>query len=141
MLLSFEVERALTSEEMDTVIELYRYLSPTRPVPTHKDVVAVLVAGNLMVARDAERVIGIAVLGVYRKLGGLVGVIEEFVIHKDYEGLGVAKEFLHALITFANSLNLLHLDLTSRPERTRAKRLYESAGFVQRATHSYRRTP
>lgn len=56
-------------------------------------------------------------------------------------GRGVARLLLQRTIELAKARGLRTLDLTSRPSRESALRLYESVGFVRRDTNVLRFTP
>ncbi|ORZ01697.1 acyl-CoA N-acyltransferase [Syncephalastrum racemosum] len=68
--------------------------------------------------------------------------IEDVVVHPDYRRRGVATVLLKLGLDHAQKVwQARTIDLTSRPEREDANRLYRSLGFVQRNTNVYRYQP
>jgi ribosomal protein S18 acetylase RimI-like enzyme len=66
------------------------------------------------------------------------GIIDYVVVDERHEGKGVGKMIMHALINDARALKLHHIDLTSKPSRERANKLYPKLGFELRETNVYR---
>ncbi|WP_420063969.1 GNAT family N-acetyltransferase [Microbacterium bandirmense] len=56
-------------------------------------------------------------------------------------GRGIARALLVRMTELAVERGMRTLDLTSRPSRESALRLYESVGFVRRETNMLRFTP
>lgn len=136
----FSMEEPLTHEDMGAIIELYAELSPDKPPVTEADVVAVWQRGGLLLARieGSGDVCGMASLATYRKLNGTVGVIEEVIVAEQFRGEGVAMALIGGLIAYGKRLGLLHINLTSRPDRFEANALYRRLGFEKRETNVYR---
>ncbi|UEJ84335.1 GNAT family N-acetyltransferase [Brachybacterium halotolerans subsp. kimchii] len=95
----------------------------------------------LFVARTDEAVVGMATLATFPLVTGWRGIVEDVVVSEDARGRGVARNLLEAIIAEADSLHLRTLDLTSRPSRDSAQRLYESVGFEYRDTNVMRYVP
>jgi len=55
-------------------------------------------------------------------------------------GQGVATALVEAAVDRAGEIGARTVDLTSRPDREDANRLYTHLGFEQRTTNVYRRT-
>ena len=72
---------------------------------------------------------------------GWHGSIEDVVVDQSTRGRGIARLLLEAIIDESQQRGLPTLDLTSRPSRESALRLYESVGFVQRNTNVLRFAP
>ena len=53
-------------------------------------------------------------------------------------GQGIGEQLTRAMIDRARELGCTTVDLTSRPSREAANRLYQRVGFVQRETNIYR---
>lgn len=92
----------------------------------------------LMVVKDKTRIVGMATLYVQQKLGKRTGHIEDVVIHSDYRGQGLGEKIVQALISAAKKKKLSSINLTSRPERTAANKLYQKVGFELKKTNPYR---
>ena len=69
---------------------------------------------------------------------GLRAWIEDVVVDDAARGTGVASALVHAALDEARAQGARTVDLTSRPDREAANRLYLRLGFARRATHVYR---
>ncbi len=66
--------------------------------------------------------------------------IEDVVVDEAAAGQGVGGMLTRAMIDRAEELGCTTVDLTSRPSREAANRLYEREGFVRRDTNVWRFT-
>ncbi|SFR84648.1 Ribosomal protein S18 acetylase RimI [Agromyces sp. CF514] len=96
---------------------------------------------ELFVARDGRRIVGMATLVTVPLPTGWRGHVEDVVVDATIRGRGVARLLLERLTSLASERELRTLDLTSRPSRESALRLYEAVGFVRRDTNVLRFTP
>ncbi|MDY5129027.1 GNAT family N-acetyltransferase [Actinotignum urinale] len=64
--------------------------------------------------------------------------IEDVVVDEQTRGEGAGRQLVDAAVAHAQKLGMKSIDLTSRPTRVAANRLYQSAGFAQRETNIYR---
>jgi ribosomal protein S18 acetylase RimI-like enzyme len=92
----------------------------------------------LLVARDDNKICGMLTLIVFRIPTGVRAWIEDVVVSESSRGKGVGKSLVASAANMAREQGARTLDLTSRPEREAANRLYRKAGFVQRDTNVYR---
>lgn len=97
-------------------------------------------SSRLLFAQDSEtkKVIGMATLALIVIPTGKFGRIEDVVVHDKYRGQGIGKTLTKRLIEEAKRLNLERIDLTSRPSRKEANRLYQDLGFSKVDTNLYR---
>jgi ribosomal protein S18 acetylase RimI-like enzyme len=99
-------------------------------------------ASHLLLARDeAGPILGCMTLVVFRIPTGVRAWIEDVVVDADARGKGVGEALNSAALELAASLGAKTVDLTSRPSREAANRLYRRLGFVQRETNVYRWSP
>jgi ribosomal protein S18 acetylase RimI-like enzyme len=116
-------------------------LSRSNPPPT-SDQVAELVsspATDLFLAYDDDgTVLGMATLAVFRIPTGMRAWIEDVVVDTAGRGKGVGSALTLAMIDRARDLGCVTVDLTSRPSREAANRLYQKLGFAVRETNVYR---
>ncbi|QTX06071.1 GNAT family N-acetyltransferase [Agromyces archimandritae] len=98
-------------------------------------------ATELLVSRLNGRIVGMATLVSFPLPTGLRGFVEDVVSHESVRGQGVGRGLLTAMIDIAVARGFRSLELTSRPSREAALRLYESVGFVRRDTNVLRFTP
>ncbi len=98
-------------------------------------------ATTLLVARDGEgRVVGSLTLAVFRIPTGVRAWIEDVVVDGAARGRGVGAALVEAALARAEAAGARTVDLTSRPDRDAANRLYVRMGFAARATNVYRYT-
>jgi GNAT superfamily N-acetyltransferase len=95
-------------------------------------------ASQIFVARDGERVVGVAQFVMVHQLKDTKAWVEDIVVTADYRGQGIAKQLLHTVIEAARAAGVRSLNMTSRPGRTAAHGLYEKLGFKRRETAVYR---
>ncbi|MFD2355304.1 GNAT family N-acetyltransferase [Nonomuraea ferruginea] len=83
-------------------------------------------------------VVGLLTLVVYPLASGVRARIEDVVVDGAARGQGVGGGAHRAGAGAGQGAGARTVDLTSRPEREAANRLYERAGFRRRDTASYR---
>jgi len=93
---------------------------------------------DLFLARLAGRVVGMATLVTFPIPTGLRGHIDDVVVDEAARGRGIARQLLEAMIVRARAVAVRSLDLTSRPSRESAIRLYEASGFKRRDSVLFR---
>ncbi|HWF16016.1 MAG TPA: GNAT family N-acetyltransferase [Acidimicrobiales bacterium] len=117
-------------------------LSSSSPAPS-KGTLSRIVADpgtTLFVARDGEAIVGMLTLVTFEIPTARRAWIEDVVTHDAARGKGVASALVNAALDHASARGVHTVDLTSRPEREDANRLYVKLGFEQRTTNVYRRT-
>ncbi len=131
----------VTDELVEAFVRLIPQLSSSSP-PTSRDELAAIVdseASVLFVARDAAgRIVGSLTLVVFRIPTGLRAWIEDVVVDASARGAGAGEALVAAAIERAASVGSRTVDLTSRPSREAANRLYVRLGFESRTTNVYR---
>jgi ribosomal protein S18 acetylase RimI-like enzyme len=98
-------------------------------------------ATHILTAREDGRLLGALTLVAFRIPTGVRSWIEDVIVNEADRGRGVAQALLETAVELARTLQAKTLDLTSRPEREAANRLYRRVGFEQRATNVYRLKP
>lgn len=98
-------------------------------------------ATELLVARLDGRIVGMATLVSVPLPTGLRGHVEDVVVDQSLRGRGIARRLLETMTAMTAAKGMRTLDLTSRPSRESALRLYESVGFERRETNVLRYTP
>ncbi|KAF7962887.1 hypothetical protein AWV80_16320 [Cupriavidus sp. UYMU48A] len=93
---------------------------------------------NILLAISDGKILGILTLANLSLLSGRKALIEDVVVTKSWRGKGIADRLVHCAIEKARDLGAARVDLTSRPDRLAANRLYEKCGFERRDTNSYR---
>ncbi len=135
-----EIATVVTDELMDAMARLIPQLSSSNPPPSRDEVEALVAseASVLFVASDDTSVLGMLTLILFRIPTGLRAWIEDVVVDDDARGKGVARRLSEAAVGHAREAGATTVDLTSRPKREAANRLYQSIGFVRRDTNVYR---
>ena len=77
---------------------------------------------------------------MFRIPTGLRAWIEDVVVDEAAGGQGIGTLLTEAMLDHARSLGCKTVDLTSRPSREAANRLYQRVGFEQRDTNVWRYT-
>lgn len=98
-------------------------------------------ATRLLLAIDEGDICGMLSLVVFRIPTGIRSWVEDVVVAEAGRGKGTGKALLDAAIELAGELGAKTVDLTSRPSREAANRLYRRAGFALRETNVYRIVP
>jgi ribosomal protein S18 acetylase RimI-like enzyme len=97
----------------------------------------------LLLARERAgggRIIGTLTLVIFRIPTGVRAWIEDVVVEASARGKGVGAALSREAIRIATERGARTVDLTSRPSREAANRLYQRLGFAPRDTHVYRYT-
>ncbi len=98
-------------------------------------------ACHLLIARDDDdTVLGSMTLVVFPIPTGTRAWIEDVVVDADARGRGVGEALNREALELAHRLGARTVDLTSRPSREAANRLYRRIGFEPRDTNVYRYT-
>jgi len=92
----------------------------------------------LFAARSDGEIVGLLTLAVFRIPTALRAWIEDVVVDERARGKGVGEALNQAALLEAKRRGAKTVDLTSRPSREAANRLYRRIGFVRRDTNVYR---
>ncbi len=139
------VEAVLTAdpELYRAVVRLLPQLSGSAAPPTAYDLETIIEspATTLFVARDREaQIVGMLTLAVFKAPTGVRAWIEDVVVDAALRRQGVGGALVEAALVTARRAEARTVDLTSRPDRADANRLYEDLGFERRETNVYRLT-
>ena len=97
-------------------------------------------SNHLLVAKEPvnHKIVGMLTLIINRIPSWKKGWIEDVVVDKKYMNQGIATELITYAIENAKNNGAVSLNLTSRPEREDANKLYGKLGFKKRDTNVYR---
>jgi len=125
---------------MDAFVRLIPQLSSSNPPPSRDQVVEMIEsdASILFVAEHDGVIVGSLTLVLFRIPTGVRAWIEDVVVDSEARGLGVGRALNEAALDRARDAGATTVDLTSRPSREAANRLYQRIGFVPRSTNVYR---
>ncbi|MEY3341497.1 MAG: hypothetical protein RLZZ269_1408 [Actinomycetota bacterium] len=134
--------REVTDEVVQAFGVLIPQLSRSNPAPTRAELEALVAseASTLFVARVDGRIAGSLTLAMFRIPTGVRAWIEDVVVDESARGHGVGEALNRAALDHARANGAITVDLTSRPSREAANRLYQRMGFEQRDTNVYRFT-
>jgi ribosomal protein S18 acetylase RimI-like enzyme len=142
--MSVVVERAaeVTPELVSAFELLIPQLSSSNPPPTSSELQKIVSSDSstIFVARVDGKIVGSLTLATFHIPTGVRAWIEDVVVDSSARGHGVGEALNQAALAEARSRGAVTVDLTSRPSREAANRLYQRLGFVQRETNVYRFT-
>lgn len=133
-------------EVTDEVVEAFGRLLPQlsrSAKPLDATALGALVASpavTVLIARSDGRIAGSLTLAMFPIPTGLRAWIEDVVVDESARGQGVGAVLTQEALRLAQEAGTRTVDLTTRPAREAAGRLYERAGFQQRDTRVYRYT-
>ena len=138
-----EIERV--TRVSDELVEAFELLMPqlTRfsPVPTREELEDLLSSGSstLVAARAGPDgpIQGLLTLVLFRTPAGVHAWIEDVVVDEAARGQGIGAALTRAGLDLAARRGAKTVNLTSRPAREAANRLYQRLGFVRRETNLY----
>lgn len=137
-----EIVAEVTDELVLAFERLIPQLSRSSPSPGVDELVDIVSspATDLFLATDDDgTILGTATLVTFRIPTGRRAWIEDVVVDDAARGLGVGGALTQAMVDRAEELGCTTVDLTSRPTREAANRLYQREGFEIRDTNVYRR--
>ena len=140
MNVSIDIAIAATEELVASLNQLLPQLS-TNAAPLSISDVEELIASpatTMFVANDDERIVGSLTLVVFPIPTGLRAWIEDVVVDGSARGAGVGEALTNAAIIESRRRGVRSIDLTTRPSREAANRLYARLGFELRDTNVYR---
>jgi ribosomal protein S18 acetylase RimI-like enzyme len=142
MTVAIEVAEHADAGLRDAVAGLIPQLSSSSPPTSVDDLQRIIAdpATTLLLARDGGSLVGMLTLAVFLLPTGVRAWIEDVVVDDAARGAGVASALVRAALDQATDQGARTVDLTSRPEREAANRLYLRLGFERRTTNVYRRT-
>jgi ribosomal protein S18 acetylase RimI-like enzyme len=134
----------LPDESSDELVDAFRRLLPqlsrSAPIP-HAETVKEIVsspATTVLAARDDDGIVGLLTLAVFRAPSGLRAWIEDVVVDEAARGRGTGEALTREAVRLAGERGARTVELTSRPSREAANRMYEKVGFRKRETNVYR---
>ena len=135
-----EKVQKVTSDVVAAFESLIPQLSRSNPAPTEAELNDMVAspASDVFVARVDGNIVGSLTLVIFRIPTGIRAWIEDVVVDESARGHGVGEALNQAAIEEARRKGAVTVDLTSRPSREAANRLYQRIGFVQRDTNVYR---
>ena len=137
-----EIVADVTDELVVAFQRLIPQLSSSSPPPGRDELVDIVQSPStdLFLATDDDgTILATATLVTFRIPTGRRAWIEDVVVDDAARGMGVGGALTQAMVDRAEELGCTTVDLTSRPTREAANRLYQREGFEIRDTNVYRR--
>lgn len=143
--IDIEIAETVEPELLSALARLIPQLSSSAPIPSADQLREILASPGttLLIARDRDekgRVVGTLTLVVFRIPAGVRAWIEDVIVDVDSRGKGVGEALSRRALEIAASRGARTVELTSRPTREAANRLYRRLGFEPRDTNVYRYT-
>ena len=136
------VADVVTDDIVQEFAGLIPQLSTSNPPPSAEALAALVAheACHLLLARDtgSGNIVGSLTLVVFPIPTGVRAWIEDVVVDGGARGSGAGAALSTAALDLAATLGATTVELTSRPSREAANRLYQRLGFVPRDTNVYR---
>lgn len=132
-----------TEELVEAMTRLVPQLSRSNPPPSATALQEIVdsEAVTLLIARDHSGVVGTLTLVLFPIPTGIRAWIEDVIVDEGARGSGIGRSLNEAAIERALAAGAVTVDLTSRPSREGANRLYKRMGFLKRETNVYRFAP
>ena len=140
----FVIEEARSAEDevVAAIASLLPLLSRSAPAPTAAEVAEIVdsPATTLFLARrePGGPILGTLTLALFRIPTGVRAWIEDVIVAEETRGQGCGEELTRAALEAARRAGARTVELTSRPSREAANRLYQRLGFELRETNVYR---
>ena len=130
----------VTDELIEAMGRLVPQLSSSKPPPTSAELDEIVSSGaaHLLVATEHGEIVGSLTLVIFRIPTGVRAWIEDVVVDAQQRGKGIGEALNRHALEVARAGGAVSVDLTSRPTREAANRLYQRIGFQVRPTNVYR---
>ncbi len=130
----------MSAKLVDAFARLTPQLSRSAPPPGEQELERVVQsdATRLLVAKLDGAIVGSLTLALFSVPTGLRAWIEDVVVDEGVRGQGIGAALNQEALKVARDQGARTVDLTSRPSREAANRLYQRLGFKQRETNVYR---
>ncbi|MDR3082934.1 MAG: GNAT family N-acetyltransferase [Streptomyces sp.] len=135
-----EIIRETSQQLIDAFSRLLPQLSASAE-PLDRDAIDRVVtceANTVLVARTPDAIVGTLTLVLLPLSSGLRARVEDVVVDRTARGRGIAGLLTQEALRIAQEAGARSVDLTSRPDREAANRLYERLGFKARQSTVYR---
>ena len=135
-----EVVQRVDNDLVVAFQRLIPQLSKSNPSPTKEQLESIVASdsSHVLLAKVDGVIVGSLTLVIFQIPTGIRAWIEDVVVDADARGKGVGEALNVFAIAEAQRQGALTVDLTSRPSREAANRLYQRIGFKARDTNVYR---
>ena len=142
MTVQVEIAKRVDNDLVVAFQRLTPQLSKSNPAPSKEQLESIVASdsSHVLVARVDGVIVGSLTLVIFHIPTGIRAWIEDVVVDADARGKGVGEALNTFALAEAKRLGAITVDLTSRPSREAANRLYQRIGFKARETNVYRFT-
>jgi ribosomal protein S18 acetylase RimI-like enzyme len=136
-----EKANAVTDELAAAMARLVPQLSRSNAAPTREhleEMVGSPAITLLLAYNEAGEIVGTLTLAMFRIPTALRAWIEDVIVDDSQRGQGIGEALTRHALEVAKAAGATTVDLTSRPSREAANRLYQRVGFERRETNVYR---
>lgn len=135
-----EVVKRVDNDLVVAFQRLIPQLSKSNPAPTKEQLESIVNSDSscILLAKVNGVIVGSLTLVIFHIPTGTRAWIEDVVVDADARGKGVGEVLNKFALDEAKRKGALTVDLTSRPSRETANRLYQRIGFKARDTNVYR---
>ena len=131
----------VTPKLIDSYKKLIPQLSTSTLPPTEEELDQIIRSDASMILiaeNNNHEIVGTMTLVLFHIPTGLRAWIEDVVVDSDHRGEGIGKKLNQEALQIAEKAGAKTVELTSRPARESANRLYQDLGFQKRETNVYR---
>ena len=142
MTVDVQIAKLVDNDLVEAFQRLIPQLSKSNPAPTKEQLESIVASDSsqILLAKADGVIIGSLTLVIFHIPTGVRAWIEDVVVDGSARGAGVGEALNTFAINESRKRGATTVDLTSRPSREAANRLYQRLGFVQRDTNVYRFT-
>ncbi len=140
MPIQVDIVADVSPDLVDALNRLLAQLSSSPKTLTQTNLEAVVGSSSavLLIARSNQDVAGMLTLGWFSSPTGRKAFIDDVVVDERFRGQGIGEILVRSALDHAHRQGAGTVDLTSRPAREAANRLYQRIGFQKRETNAYR---
>lgn len=130
-----------SSTALESINQLLPQLSSKASPITMERLSELVGSGSTMIficTNEEAKIVGMLSLVIMKIPTGNKAWVEDVVVDQNARGQGLGKALMDHALEEAGKLGVKTIDLTSRPSRENANRLYQSLGYQIRETNVYR---
>jgi ribosomal protein S18 acetylase RimI-like enzyme len=140
MTVQVEIAKRVDNDLVAAFQQLIPQLSHSNPAPSKEQLESIVASdsSHLLLAKVDGFIVGSLTLVIFHIPTGIRAWIEDVVVDSEARGKGVGEALNVFALAEAKRHGATTVDLTSRPSREAANRLYQRLGFKARETNVYR---
>lgn len=130
----------INKDTVDALNHLLQQLSPTCELMTLVRLSEIVNSSNVIVyiAQEGSAIVGVATLLICNLTSGVRAQVEDVVVDSNFRGQKIGEKLIQHIVEQALLRDIRKIELTSKPARIAANKLYQKLGFKIRETNVYR---